>query len=200
MSSQRVPVPGCVRLRPSLMCFDFHTERWFDTKPSRHDRPARVKLRLVVCFARHGQLNDRHPSRQQLYRFLRRSGQGRLPAREMSPQVALGTFRARSPASHSGSCRAMHKIGRPPGPRGAGDAILRVRQLVRKIGSRFLGMRVRMRGAGSTPAHYSMRANGLKKFVGGSGGIRTHDTVPRMPVFKTGAFNHSATLPSRSGA
>ena len=30
---------------------------------------------------------------------------------------------------------------------------------------------------------------------GGSGGIRTHDAVPRTPVFKTGAFNHSATLP-----
>lgn len=35
---------------------------------------------------------------------------------------------------------------------------------------------------------------------GGSGGIRTHDTVARMPVFKTGAFNHSATLPCRPGA
>ena len=36
--------------------------------------------------------------------------------------------------------------------------------------------------------------------AGGSGGIRTHDTVARMPVFKTGAFNHSATLPQHSGA
>ena len=35
---------------------------------------------------------------------------------------------------------------------------------------------------------------------GGRGGIRTHETVSRLPVFKTGAFNHSATLPYvRSG-
>lgn len=30
---------------------------------------------------------------------------------------------------------------------------------------------------------------------GGGGGIRTHETVTRLPVFKTGAFNHSATPP-----
>ena len=31
--------------------------------------------------------------------------------------------------------------------------------------------------------------------INGQGGIRTHDTVAGMPVFKTGAFNHSATCP-----
>jgi hypothetical protein len=31
---------------------------------------------------------------------------------------------------------------------------------------------------------------------GGSGGIRTHGTVPRTLVFKTRALNHSATLPA----
>ncbi len=31
--------------------------------------------------------------------------------------------------------------------------------------------------------------------VGGEGGIRTHDTLARIPVFKTGAFNRSATSP-----
>ena len=31
--------------------------------------------------------------------------------------------------------------------------------------------------------------------TGGEGGIRTPDTVSRIPVFKTGAFNHSATSP-----
>ncbi len=31
--------------------------------------------------------------------------------------------------------------------------------------------------------------------LGGSGGIRTHGTVPRTLVFKTRALNHSATLP-----
>jgi hypothetical protein len=31
---------------------------------------------------------------------------------------------------------------------------------------------------------------------GGRGEIRTHDTLAGMPVFKTGALNHSATLPA----
>jgi hypothetical protein len=35
--------------------------------------------------------------------------------------------------------------------------------------------------------------NGLSH--GGWGGIRTHGTLARTPVFKTGAFNHSATHP-----
>jgi hypothetical protein len=30
---------------------------------------------------------------------------------------------------------------------------------------------------------------------GGRGGIRTHGTVSRTPVFKTGSLNHSDTLP-----
>ena len=32
-------------------------------------------------------------------------------------------------------------------------------------------------------------------FPGGSGEIRTHERVPPSAVFKTAAFNHSATLP-----
>lgn len=32
--------------------------------------------------------------------------------------------------------------------------------------------------------------------LGGRGGIRTHGTLAGTPVFKTGALNHSATLPS----
>ncbi len=31
--------------------------------------------------------------------------------------------------------------------------------------------------------------------AGGEGGIRTHDTLARIPVFETGTFNHSATSP-----
>jgi hypothetical protein len=31
---------------------------------------------------------------------------------------------------------------------------------------------------------------------GGRGGIRTPDTLSGTPVFKTGAINHSATLPA----
>ena len=35
---------------------------------------------------------------------------------------------------------------------------------------------------------------------GGEGGIRTHDTVARMPHFECGAFDHSATSPLRWSA
>ncbi len=35
---------------------------------------------------------------------------------------------------------------------------------------------------------------GVKR-TGGEGGIRTPDTLSGMPVFKTGAINHSATSP-----
>ena len=34
-----------------------------------------------------------------------------------------------------------------------------------------------------------------KHSAGGRGGIRTHGTLAGTPVFKTGALNHSATLP-----
>ena len=34
--------------------------------------------------------------------------------------------------------------------------------------------------------------------TGGEGGIRTPDTVARMPHFECGAFNHSATSPGRA--
>lgn len=36
------------------------------------------------------------------------------------------------------------------------------------------------------------------KSIGGRGGIRTHDALTDMPVFKTGAFNRSATLPAEN--
>src|SRR4051812_30690748 len=39
-------------------------------------------------------------------------------------------------------------------------------------------------------------ANPVHENVGGWGGIRTPETVARLPVFKTGAFNHSATHPT----
>src|SRR5215813_1448587 len=38
----------------------------------------------------------------------------------------------------------------------------------------------------------------LAGLTGGEGGIRTPDTVARMPHFECGAFNHSATSPYRS--
>lgn len=44
-------------------------------------------------------------------------------------------------------------------------------------------------------SEHSNRSSVLHFWLGGSGGIRTHDAVPRTLVFKTRAFNHSATLP-----
>ena len=38
-------------------------------------------------------------------------------------------------------------------------------------------------------------ANPMESKAGGEGGIRTPDTLSGMPVFKTGAINHSATSP-----
>ena len=34
------------------------------------------------------------------------------------------------------------------------------------------------------------------EYSGGEGGIRTHDTLARIPVFETGPFNHSGTSPT----
>ena len=39
--------------------------------------------------------------------------------------------------------------------------------------------------------------NVIIKKHGGWGGIRTHEGVAPLPVFKTGAFNHSTTHPLR---
>src|SRR6516165_3004873 len=39
--------------------------------------------------------------------------------------------------------------------------------------------------------------NALKHCSGGRGGIRTHGALAGTPVFKTGALNHSATLPAQ---
>ena len=39
-------------------------------------------------------------------------------------------------------------------------------------------------------------ANGGRHEIGGRGGIRTHEGLAPLAVFKTAALNHSATLPS----
>ncbi len=55
---------------------------------------------------------------------------------------------------------------------------------------------------GKQPYYYRARDGspltiaGLQCLIGGRGEIRTRDTLAGMPVFKTGALNHSATLPS----
>ena len=48
-------------------------------------------------------------------------------------------------------------------------------------------------GNSSPTGRSSGRRLGLR--VGGEGGIRTHDTLSRIPVFETGTFNRSVTSP-----
>ena len=48
-------------------------------------------------------------------------------------------------------------------------------------------------------AHYHLKYNAINDlwdFYGGGGGIRTHGRLSPTSVFKTGAFNHSATPPT----
>ncbi len=42
----------------------------------------------------------------------------------------------------------------------------------------------------------SLALHGHEARTGGEGGIRTHETLARPTVFKTVAFNHSATSPA----
>src|SRR3990167_1228320 len=42
---------------------------------------------------------------------------------------------------------------------------------------------------------FVLKASSFRSENGGWGGIRTHETLSRLPVFKTGAFNRSATHP-----
>ena len=44
---------------------------------------------------------------------------------------------------------------------------------------------------------YYLSINNLIKKNGGWGGIRTHEGLAPLPVFKTGAFDRSATHPQR---
>ena len=47
---------------------------------------------------------------------------------------------------------------------------------------------------------YQREAEKQRLLAGGEGGIRTPDTVARMPHFECGAFNHSATSPGSAWA
>jgi hypothetical protein len=53
------------------------------------------------------------------------------------------------------------------------------------------------RPSGSFTAQIGRPANLSNWRIGGSGEIRTHGGIATTPVFKTGALNHSATLPSK---
>ncbi len=63
------------------------------------------------------------------------------------------------------------------------------------------GIRAGESGAGSPEASDFLDFEALEKVPsndGGEGGIRTHGTLASSPVFKTGAFDHSATSPEDS--
>jgi hypothetical protein len=50
--------------------------------------------------------------------------------------------------------------------------------------------------AGALSIRNSKQCQVVNWCFGGRGGIRTHGTLAGTPVFKTGALNHSATLPN----
>src|ERR1700719_2342400 len=52
-----------------------------------------------------------------------------------------------------------------------------------------------VRSAAASRSIRPPRADDERRCCGGRGEIRTHETLAGLPVFKTGALNHSATLP-----
>ena len=56
----------------------------------------------------------------------------------------------------------------------------------------------KLRGLTDYKLYYLFIINLLLYSYGGRGGIRTHERLASLPVFKTGAFNRSATLPYTS--
>ncbi len=61
--------------------------------------------------------------------------------------------------------------------------------------TRFPGVRLQPLGHPSGK-HVTRSCVSQHELHSGQGEIRTHDTVAGMPVFETGAFNHSATCPT----
>jgi hypothetical protein len=60
------------------------------------------------------------------------------------------------------------------------------------------GLRTKYCGIWACFAYFGISGGGNSlqlRLAGGEGGIRTPDTLSGMPVFKTGAINHSATSP-----
>ena len=105
-------------------------------------------------------------------------GSRRTTLPHLAPNDGLAAL-LRSCGRHRSPCQARHTPARctrqqsPYAPRGASGDTLRTG-----------GLRVACHPK-------PVRAKG-----GGRGGIRTHETLAGLPVFKTGALNHSATLPS----
>src|ERR1700674_1607594 len=74
------------------------------------------------------------------------------------------------------------------------DPLLVFTNLVR-LTSRFMVPPIRLIAKYGSSIGSSCSQSQDNKGNGGEGGIRTPDTLSGMPVFKTGAINHSATSP-----
>ena len=61
-----------------------------------------------------------------------------------------------------------------------------------EVGTEFMSMR----DIGRSLLNHDAWVRADVRGTGGRGGIRTHGTLAGTPVFKTGALNHSATLPN----
>jgi hypothetical protein len=142
----------------------------------------------------------------------RRSGERKKEPRPIRGGTERGSGRFRV-QTHATSARlkssALPKVPHSSSPSSAARPLpvpLRVRS--RRWLLLFFGV-----GAFRADARFSARLRSIaqKKFdrikfwnptictassAGGRGGIRTHGTLAGTPVFKTGALNHSATLPS----
>src|SRR6202521_5350478 len=75
------------------------------------------------------------------------------------------------------------------------DPLLVFTNLVR-LTSRFMVPPIRLIAKYGSSIGSSCSQSQDNKGNGGEGGIRTPDTLSGMPVFKTGAINHSATSPA----
>ena len=104
-------------------------------------------------------------------------------ASSVSDRIAFADSSSRNRTAH---VPAGEKAGRGPP----------CRRAVRSLQS---GLRMKYCGIRACFAHFAGTGGGLClqfRLRGGEGGIRTPDTFSGMPVFKTGAINHSATSPA----
>ncbi len=93
-----------------------------------------------------------------------------------------------------------HRWRNPSGQKAANSLFWNILQ-VSRLSAIFCRDR-RISKAGKSGRIKNLAASAQKKLIdmkrlkhGGEGGIRTPDTLSGMPVFKTGAINHSATSP-----
>src|SRR5260370_11278157 len=103
------------------------------------------------------------------------------PSASFSPGFAFLTFRAVS-AKVSSKFHVLTHVGDVDTGK------------LRRTGLDDIGHQVT--GIASLLSHVWTWRDRERQVGGGRGGIRTHGTLAGTPVFKTGALNHSATLPN----